>query len=173
MSYNEEAVKKVVFDWFDKNEEKVIGVSKEIWDSPEVMWTEFKSSKLLADWLEENGFTVERGVADMPTAFVCNCDETAFRVINSLKSKGLRVPEDISVVGYDNYTVSSICIPPITTIEVNIEKMAETAVEIIARKLENPDYLAGRRIITGKLIEKKSVLDIRGLYGDFSAQETI
>lgn len=110
---------------------------------------------------------------DMPTAFVCNCDETAFRVINSLKSKGLRVPEDISVVGYDNYTVSSICIPPITTIEVNIEKMAETAVEIIARKLENPDYLAGRRIITGKLIEKKSVLDIRGLYGDFSAQETI
>lgn len=72
MSYNEEAVKKVVFDWFDKNEEKVIGVSKEIWDNPEVMWTEFKSSKLLADWLEENGFTVERGVADMPTAFVAS-----------------------------------------------------------------------------------------------------
>lgn len=97
---------------------------------------------------------------DMPTAFVCNCDETAFRVISALKSKGVRVPEDISVVGYDNYTVSSICIPTITTIEVDIDKMASTAVELMAKKLDDPQYSEGRRIISGRLIEKNSVLDI-------------
>ena len=99
--------------------------------------------------------------ADMPTAFVCNCDETAFRVISALKSKGIRVPEDISVVGYDNYTVSSICIPPITTVEVDISKMAEVSVDIMAKKLMDPSYTEGRRIISGRLIIKNSVLDIR------------
>ena len=97
---------------------------------------------------------------DMPTAFVCNCDETAFRVISALRSKGVRVPEDISVVGYDNYTVSSICIPAITTMEVDINKMAESAVELILKKLNNPSLSEERRVISGKLIEKDSVLDI-------------
>lgn len=97
---------------------------------------------------------------DMPTAFVCNCDETAFRVISALRTKGVRVPEDISVVGYDNYTMSSICIPTITTIEVDIAKMAEISVEIISKKLTDPAVCEGRRVISGKLIIKNSVLDI-------------
>jgi LacI family transcriptional regulator len=103
--------------------------------------------------------------AEMPTAFVCNCDETAFRVISALKTKGVRVPDDISVVGYDNYTVSSICIPTITTVEVDLTKMAEVSVGIMAKKLSDPTYSEGRRIISGRLIEKESVLDISGGYG--------
>lgn len=98
---------------------------------------------------------------DMPTAFVCNSDETAFRIIAALKSKGVRVPEDISVVGYDNYTVSNICIPAITTVEVDLMKMASESVELMLKKLDNPEYTEGRRIISGKLIEKDSVLDLR------------
>ena len=99
---------------------------------------------------------------EMPTAFVCNCDETAFRIIAILKSKGCRVPEDISVVGYDNFTVSNICIPTITTMEVDLEKMAAASVEVVMKKLSDSTYYEGRRIIGGKLIEKNSVLDISG-----------
>lgn len=100
--------------------------------------------------------------AEMPTAFVCNCDETAFRVISSLRSKGVRVPEDISVVGYDNYTMSSICIPPITTMEVDIAQMAQVSVELMAKKLNDPSFSEGRKVIPGKLIIKESVSDISG-----------
>ena len=100
--------------------------------------------------------------SEMPTAFVCNCDETAFRVIAALKSKGVRVPEDVSVVGYDNYTVSSISVPAITTMEVDIRKMAEVSVELMVKRLANPSYSEGRRIISGKLIIKNSVLDLNG-----------
>ena len=96
----------------------------------------------------------------MPTAFVCNSDETAFRVISALRQKGVRVPEDISIVGYDNYTVSNICIPAITTVEVDIEQMAAESVEIMLKKLDNPDYREGRRIISGKLVIKDSTADI-------------
>lgn len=99
--------------------------------------------------------------SEMPTAFVCNCDETAFRVISALRSKGVRVPEDISVVGFDNYTVSNICIPTITTVEVDIKKMADVSVEIMEKKLLDTDYSEGRRVISGNLIIKNSVLDIR------------
>nr|MCR5075820.1 substrate-binding domain-containing protein [Ruminococcus sp.] len=98
----------------------------------------------------------------MPTAFVCNSDETAFRVISALKSKGVRVPEDISVVGYDNYTVSSICIPTITTVEVDLDRMATESVDIMMKKLDDPKYREGRKIISGRLIVKNSALDISG-----------
>lgn len=121
-----------------------------------------------SDWLledrDDTGTLFERidFPNDMPTAFVCNSDETAFRVISALKSKDVRVPEDISVVGYDNYTVSNICIPAITNVEVDIEQMAAGAVDMIVKKLENPAFTEGRRMINGKLIVKNSVLDISG-----------
>ena len=69
-------------------------------------------------------------------------------------------------MGYDNYTVSNICIPTITTIDVDLEKMAEVSVEIMSKKLVDPSYREGRRIICGKLIEKNSVLNIRGSYSE-------
>ena len=60
--------------------------------------------------------------------------------------------------------MSSICIPTITTVEVDLAKMAEVSVGIMAKKLADPTYTEGRRIISGRLIEKESVLDIRGSY---------
>ncbi len=53
-----------------KHEQKLIELSDEIWANAEIAFKETKSSKLLADYAEQNGFTVERGVAGMPTAFV-------------------------------------------------------------------------------------------------------
>lgn len=99
---------------------------------------------------------------DMPTAFVCNCDETALRVIGALRNKGVRVPEDVSVVGFDNYITSGISIPAITTIEVDIAKMAETSVELMVKKLSAPTFSGGRIVLSGKLAVKDSVLDISG-----------
>ena len=59
-----------------------------------------------------------------------------------------------------NQKAADICIPTITTIEVDLEKMAAAAVEIIMKKLSQPDYTEGRRVIGGKLIQKNSVLYI-------------
>lgn len=56
--------------WIESNKEQVIEASDKIWEYAELGLVEFKSSALIADILEENGFAVERGVADMPTAFV-------------------------------------------------------------------------------------------------------
>ena len=95
---------------------------------------------------------------DMPTAFVCNCDETAFRVINSLKSKGLRVPEDISVVGYDNYLYPGSCDIGITTYEVDISEMARRTLHKVLKKITNETYTSGVFIVDGHLVRKESVI---------------
>lgn len=58
--------------WIDENERRIIEVSDKIWEYAEIGLREFKSSKLLADELERSGFKVERGLADMPTAFVAS-----------------------------------------------------------------------------------------------------
>jgi aminobenzoyl-glutamate utilization protein B len=59
-----------VLDWIGKNENMIIDVSDTIWEYAELGLQEFKSSKLLADTLENHGFTLQRGIADMPTAFI-------------------------------------------------------------------------------------------------------
>lgn len=97
----------------------------------------------------------------MPTAFVCNCDEVAYNFIKRLKKEGYMVPEDVSVVGFDNYIYSTLTNPKLTTFESNIDNMAENAVEAIIRKVKDKNYVLGRKVISGKLVIRDSVKDIR------------
>ena len=64
--------KELCCSWIEKNKTRTIKISNEIWELAELGLIEFKSSALLADELERNGFKVERGVAGMPTAFVAS-----------------------------------------------------------------------------------------------------
>ncbi|MGN0641857.1 MAG: LacI family DNA-binding transcriptional regulator [Huintestinicola sp.] len=93
----------------------------------------------------------------MPTAFVCNCDETACHLINQLRQEGYRVPEDISVTGFDNSVYSSISNPNITTIEVNTSYMSKLAVEGILQKIKKPSFSMGMVHVNGRIIFKDSV----------------
>jgi aminobenzoyl-glutamate utilization protein B len=62
--------KKAVIDNIQVQSPKLIDISNRIWAAEETAFNEHQSSKLLADYAEANGFKVERGVAEMPTAFV-------------------------------------------------------------------------------------------------------
>lgn len=94
--------------------------------------------------------------SNMPTAFVCNCDEIAYSFIKKLKRSGYRVPEDISVVGYDNHIYAAISIPTITTVEVNVEAMSEAAVNSIVKRIKRQTNDYGRKIISGRIILRDS-----------------
>lgn len=94
---------------------------------------------------------------EMPTAFVCNCDETAYRFLEAVKAHGYRVPEDVSIVSFDNYIFSLISAPPLTTMAVDMQGMAALAVRSILKKIANPQLAIGRRMIDGYIIPRKSV----------------
>ena len=92
-----------------------------------------------------------------PTAFVCNCDLTASKVIKQLNEQGIRVPEDVSVTGFDNYLYPGLCDVEITSYEVNVKEMSGKAVHILLRKIEDSRYQKGITIIDGRMVYKDSV----------------
>lgn len=98
----------------------------------------------------------------MPTAFVCNCDETAYRFIKALRARGLKVPEDISIVSFDNDIYAEICDPKLTTVAVDIEGIAKSAVKKVKRRVERrPSSSRGASMIKGKIIYRDSVMPNR------------
>lgn len=92
-----------------------------------------------------------------PDAFVCNCDLTASKVIAQLTSEGVKVPDDVSVTGYDNFLSPAEKTVPLTTIGVEPQSLCAMAAELIINKITGKDYIKGRHLATGKIIERESV----------------
>ncbi len=93
----------------------------------------------------------------MPTAFVCNCDEVAYNLVDILRRKGYRVPEDIAVTGYDDHQFAQICDPALTTYRVNVEDMGRMAAAQLIRKISGKRFTGGNTVVGGKLIKRKSI----------------
>ena len=75
--------------------------------------------------------------SEVPTAIVCYNDQLAIRVIDFLKSKGLKVPADISVVGFDDYQMSRYISPSLTTLNHNKTKMGEDAGQMVLDMIQD------------------------------------
>lgn len=92
-----------------------------------------------------------------PTAYVCNSDLTASKVIKKLEELGYRVPEDFSVVGFDNYLYPGLCDVDITTYEVDMKEMARKTIHVLLKKMNGERYRQGISIVEGHLVMKNSV----------------
>ena len=97
--------------------------------------------------------------ADMPTAFVCNSDLTASMLIKTLNHAGYRVPEDVSVAGYDNYLYPGLCDVPITTYSVDMETMAQTGMKMLIRRINGKAVRCGMQVIEGSLVVRNSTME--------------
>jgi len=81
-----------------------------------------------------------------PTAIFAGSDLQAFGVYEAARVRGLRVPEDLSVVGYDDLTIARWAGPPLTTIRQPLTEMAETATRLLFEMNEHPDGARNQRI---------------------------
>jgi DNA-binding LacI/PurR family transcriptional regulator len=89
-----------------------------------------------------------------PTAiFACN-DLMAMGVMQSAFRHGLRIPEDLSVVGFDDIYWSKYATPPLTTVKLPIHQMAEEAINCFLDRLEKPDR-ACRTVTLEVQLEKR------------------
>lgn len=71
-----------------------------------------------------------------PTAIFCSNDEMAAGVVKAARSRNLRVPEELSVVGFDDIQIAEMCDPPLTTIRQPRAAMGERAMDLLIRLLE-------------------------------------
>ncbi|MCD7744280.1 MAG: LacI family DNA-binding transcriptional regulator [Lachnospiraceae bacterium] len=97
---------------------------------------------------------------EMPTALVCNCDLTAATMIHILEERGLYVPRDISVVGFDNFLYPWLCRTAITTYEPNSKAMVAKALEKLICKIEDAGYQPGIFTADGHLVYGESAARI-------------
>jgi DNA-binding LacI/PurR family transcriptional regulator len=91
--------------------------------------------------------------SDLPTAVCCANDRIAIGLIKGLKNLGFRVPEDISVIGYDNIELSKHIHPALTTVSIPYFTMAKRATKLLLNVINKQDV--------GKCIEFESKLCIR------------
>ncbi len=75
----------------------------------------------------------------MPTAIVCGNDVLALGAIVECAARGLKIPEDISIVGFDNFELSKHCNPPLTTVDVPAEDMGDKAAAYLLDRLDGKD----------------------------------
>lgn len=91
------------------------------------------------------------------TAVFCFNDLSAFGFINRAQEKGRKIPEDLSVIGYDNLTINTIIEPKLTTIDQHLEKIAKLGVDILIEHIENREIKKKRHLITPDLCIGKTV----------------
>lgn len=93
------------------------------------------------------------GLNELPDAFVCASDFVTFTVLNHLSSKGIRVPEDIILTGYDNSKDFLLGNHGITTVQVQNEQLGKRLIHQLSYRIENPNADYEEITITPQILE--------------------
>jgi LacI family transcriptional regulator len=78
-------------------------------------------------------------IADRPTAVFAANDLSAIQVMRTAAELGIAIPDDLSVVGFDNIPESALCDPPLTTVDQSIQALGYQAVRTLVEMIEHPD----------------------------------
>ena len=95
---------------------------------------------------------------DHPTAIACYNDQFATYLINHLQKRGVRVPEDVSVVGFDDYEMAQIISPTLTTVEHPKREMGKDAAEMLMRMSQGEEVTS--KLYPAPLVKRESAKNI-------------
>jgi DNA-binding LacI/PurR family transcriptional regulator len=119
-------------DWLDaRSRERAFHARAQSWGMRE-------RPIVVGDWTSDFGYDFARGLTTLPeyTAIFAANDEMALGVIHGLVENGIRVPEDISVVGFDDLPMSRHFLPPLTTIRQDFHALGLKAMEVLQAAIE-------------------------------------
>lgn len=91
-----------------------------------------------------------------PSAIICQNDVYAAHLLRTLFSQGIRVPEDVSVTGYDDVHYSSLLHVALTTVAQPCEQLGVAAVEVMLNRLRHPDVPARETVLPPQLVVRES-----------------
>jgi LacI family transcriptional regulator len=109
----------------------------------------------------EQNFTLAveaiRSIPKLPTAFFCSNDADAIALLKVLAYLDIKVPRDISVMGFDNIESSKNVIPELTTIHVEKEYMGKMSVDKLFSIIQNRNSIPEKLLISTNLVERRSI----------------
>lgn len=117
-------------------------------------------------WMPEGDHTLEGGISamrsiltadELPTAVMNSNDMTAIGVLHTLSSAGFRVPDDISVIGFDDVSFARFTVPPLTSVRMSSTELAARAVQALRDHLEEGTVPRVRyRVQTGLTVRRST-----------------
>ncbi|MBR7742046.1 LacI family DNA-binding transcriptional regulator [Phycicoccus sp. BSK3Z-2] len=101
-----------------------------------------------ADWTPLSGYEAGRRLASRPevTAVLCGNDELAMGVLRAMAEAGRRVPEDVSVMGFDDLAVSAFTLPPLSTVAQDFHELGRLAFRALGEVADGRPVRRGRRV---------------------------
>lgn len=112
------------------------------------------------DYLSDSGkeaITKLMSLKEPPTAVLALGNMLALGAMHALREKGLRVPNDLSIITFDDQPWSDLIDPPLTTIAQDNEELGDTAVELLFKEMENTAETPEHRTLPTSLIRRGSV----------------
>jgi LacI family transcriptional regulator len=128
--------------------------------SPEEGWSDSAE-----DWSAEAGFAATDRLLDRAPdldAIFCANDLIAVGALSALAGRGLRVPADISVMGFDDTELARHTVPPLTTMRIYAHDMARSAARRLLERIESPGLPPVRIEFPIELIERGSCREVQG-----------
>jgi len=116
-----------------------------------------------ADWSAASGYQAGLMLARMPevTAVFAANDHLALGILRALYERGRSVPQDVSVVGFDDVPEAGFFIPPLTTIRQDFDTVAKTSLRLVLERLDDEAAPQQRVSVPPLLVERESVRDRR------------
>jgi LacI family transcriptional regulator len=110
------------------------------------------------NFIEESGYNAAHKLFKKakPTAIFASNDQTAIGAMQALEEMGYKVPEDVSVIGFDDITISRYVKPALTTMNVSLLQMAELCVENLVKSIEGESEIIAKFLVSAKLVERES-----------------
>jgi DNA-binding LacI/PurR family transcriptional regulator len=111
-----------------------------------------------------------RNRRDFPSALFCVNDIIAYGCIKALSDAGYTIPDDISIIGFDDLPSNEYMNPPLTSIKVSKHAIGSRALQLLAMRIKHPDRPAEKTVIGGELVIRKSV---KNIIKQFTESETV
>jgi DNA-binding LacI/PurR family transcriptional regulator len=92
----------------------------------------------------------------LPDAIICCTDSLAMGVLSALWGDGYRVPDHVSVVGYDDVPEAALTVPPLTTVHFDRVAIAEGALDLLARRIADPTRSRTVVMLPHRIIQRQS-----------------
>jgi len=128
-----------------------------------------RALKVRNEWFYSGLGTMDAGIMGMsailkskehPSVLITHSDNMALGAIHCADEAGLRIPDDISIISYDNLPESACFSPPLTTFDQRLELAANLLVETVLNRIENPEIPQQKNSFQMQLIERKSVKNL-------------
>lgn len=111
------------------------------------------------DFQQPQGYTGAQSlltISNPPTAIFASNDISAFGVMEAVRERGLRIPEDVSIVGFDGVSQSEMVHPALTTVRQPLEQMGRKATTLLLQYISNPELVIERVELPTELIIRDS-----------------